>query len=184
MSSAWEEIDLHGKGVQSVNKRFIRARKRPLFAYLLWFLFPLGAHRIYLQSALFAAIYSSLSAISLILYLTETTFAWLPLLSMGVLAVVDLVWIDRRIIQINKELRSAIYLQQDKDTMPDANFRGKYSPDHDDYLRDYTDIKNSEIPADKRVGQDKRGKSYTPSFAEQEALLRELARQKQARTEK
>jgi hypothetical protein len=75
---------------------------------------------------------------------------------MLLLALYDLVWIDRRVVALNKRIRRDVYLSTG--TAPPDGYKGRYMEDAD---------KEEQAPR----GPGKR----VLSFAEQERLLRELA---------
>lgn len=169
----WEKLDLQGGGLQSANIRLARGLKRPLVAYLWWCLFPLGAHAIYLDRPRRAFSYAGASAATAILYLaTRDALALLPLAVAFLVALYDLVRIRQWIVECNKQIRMGIYLNQ----TPGApeGFKGRF----DDGLL-------AEHPAEEEQGkpghslepaQARSTPGRVPSFAEQEALLRELAK--------
>jgi hypothetical protein len=163
---AWESMDLAGGGLQAANRRLTRRLKKPHIAYLLWPLFPLGVHAIYLDRPGRAFGYAALSTAAAAFYAATggslpATLA--PLVAGAGLALYDLFWIPRRVVERNKELRMEVYLSQAPGAPPD--FRGRFA---------------SEGPAGSggggsapRSGSPQHG---PPSFAEQEARLRELAK--------
>lgn len=181
MSEAWKKLDLAGEGLQTVNARLTRAMKRHGVAYGLCVLFPLGAHRFYLHSPLGAAAYLALSAAAIGVALTVGwSWALIPVtLSLTYLAA-DLIWIDRRVVAYNKALRMQSYLRPGN--QPPQHYRGRYTDDSelDEYLQEKAGERAGHQPVDmetlEREGYG--GKKHIPSFAEQEAMLRELAKAK------
>lgn len=145
---AWERMDLGGGGLQEANIRLARRLKKARTAYLCWLLFPLGAHALYLDRPWRALLYAALSASAAALYAAtaDPPLATLPLVAGGGLALYDLLWIRRRLVALNKQIRMQVYLSQ----TPAA-------------------------PAGYR-GRDTEETAGAPSFAEQERMLRELAR--------
>lgn len=180
MSKRWKQIDLEGGGLQSANLALTRRLKRRSVAYALWLGgLPLGLHAIYLRAWPRVAIYVA----AFVALLT----AWVlnrPWTAGGIgaaltaLAVYDLVWIERRIIAINKEIRMALYLRPS--TGAPKNFRGHY---RDDDVADYIEEKTGERAGHQPAAATPIANRRAASFAEQEALLRELA-QRQARDKK
>lgn len=182
-SRAWKKIDLEGAGLQALNLYLARRMKRRGTAYLLWLLFPLGAHRFYLEERLGAAAYLGATLLALLLWaILSTPFAVVPLLLALGFALHDLVWIDRRVTAFNKRIRMELYLTTG--AVPPAGYRGKYVDDG--YLDDYIRIKESEKagvqPARPHAPVPLQNR-HVPSLAEQEAMLRELAKAKRKRNE-
>lgn len=182
MSKAWEKIDLEGAGLQAVNQQLVRRLKRRRSAYLLWLLFPLGAHRVYLESRPGSLVYAALTAFALVAWIAPVDWRWalLPVTAALGFALYDLFWIDRRVVEINKQLRMAAYLGGG--AAPPAGYRGRYTDDDaarsglDEYVREKEQERGGHQPVDGRAaGPGKKA----PSFAEQEAMLRELAKRKQ-----
>lgn len=154
---AWERMNLGGGGLQGANIRLARCLKKARTAYLLWLFFPLGAHAIYLDRPRRALPYAALSAAGAALYAAtaDLRLAALPLGACAALALYDLAWIRRRLVELNKQIRMRVYLSQ----TPGApeGFRGHYTDE------------TADLPP--------RGRR-APSFAEQEEMLRELARRR------
>ncbi len=178
MGRTWKKLDLRGAGLQALNARLTRRLKRPLRAYLLWVLFPLGVHRLYLKSPLGAAVYAVLTASSLLLWRAFGPAAALAAAGPeAALALFDLIRIERRCTALNKALRMELYLGAG--AAPPEGYRGR-DPD-DDYLGRYVREKEGEraghVPPGAAGGDPARG-SRVPSFQEQERLLRELARRR------
>ncbi len=178
---AWKKIDLEGAGLQTLNLYLSRRMKKRRTAYLLWLLFPLGAHRFYLEERLGATAYLGTTLLALLLWaVLDTLLAVGPLLLAFGFALYDLIWIDRRVTAFNKRTRMELYLTTG--AAPPAGYRGRYVDDG--YLDDYIRIKESEkagvqpVRPPAPVAQQNR---RVPSLAEQEAMLRELAKAKQKR---
>ena len=69
MDPSWKEKNLGGGGLQSANIRLARLLKRRRIAYALLVLYPLGAHRFYLEDRRGALLYclgSAAAAVSLV----------------------------------------------------------------------------------------------------------------------
>jgi TM2 domain-containing membrane protein YozV len=177
MAGTWKNLDLRGAGLQAVNLHLARRLKRPRRAYLLWVLFPLGAHRIYLHEPVGATLYGALSATTLVLSLAlASLLALIPALAMACLAIYDLYWIDRRLPEVNKRIRMEVYLQSGTEAAPPPGFRGRY-PDDEGHLEDYLRVKEAERAGVQPPGSDPTpSRRRAPSFAQQEAMLRELAK--------
>lgn len=153
MSEAWRGLDLGGGGLQAANIRLAQALKRRSRAYGLLAVFPLGLHRAYLDDPRGAWLYRAASVIAV----ATAVMDWRLAVPIGCLIaaalVLDIFWIDRRIVALNKAIRVKVYLSQ-SDGAPQG-FKGQYTDD------------DAPVRA-----------SRTPSFAEQEQMLRELARQR------
>jgi len=161
MSESWKKMDLGGEGLQSLNMRLAREMKHRGTAYALLALFPLGLHRFYLQERWGGLALLALTALTVVLW--ATVGGWIaltPLLPALGLAIVDLFWIDRRVVSHNKRVRKARFLRPGY--RPPEGYQGRYT-DEDDA---------------QEAGDSGRGKQRAPSFAEQEAMLRQQARQK------
>ncbi len=176
MTRAWKSIDLQGDGLQSVNLRLVKRLKKPALAYLLWMLFPAGAHCIYLGSPYRSLIYSSLSAVTVVLLLATGHLASLvPFLGACAFALYDLHWIRQRIPDVNKKIRMEAYLSEAPAAPP--GYRGRFTDDDppQDQVREggigWPRHQTPLMSAPKPWGR-------VPSFAEQEAMLRELTRKR------
>ena len=185
MSKAWKELDLNGEGLQAVNARIASQMRHRGLAYGLLALFPLGLHRWYLASPLGGLAYLALSAATLAcLWTLGWTWALIPAAAELALLVFDLVWIDRTVTAYNKALRMRSYLRPG--SRPPKDYRGRYSDA--DELDDYLHLKERERgghqPIDMQALESDYGQQRrVPSFAEQEAMLRELARVKQRKAD-
>lgn len=187
MSEAWKNIDLEGSGLQTVNMRLARLLKKRPLAYGLLLLFPLGLHRDYLASHRVAWGFRTATLIAAIL-------AWYGQLwpSVGLLvalmaaALVDIGWIDSRVAQINKKLR--VEVMKSTGTAAPPGYRGRYTDDAPaaaEHLAEYIRVKEQERGGHRPIsgdGAEKAGsgepRRRAPSFAEQEAMLRELYKSK------
>lgn len=180
-SRTWKKIDLAGSGLQALNLYLTRRLKKRDTAYLLWPLFPLGAHRFYLEERRGAAAYLCATLLALLLWtILRTPLAVVPLLLALGLALYDLVWIDRRVTVCNKHTRMELYLNMG--AAPPAGYRGRYADDG--YLDGYIRIKESEQTGVQPVrppAPASQQDTHVPSLAEQEAMLRELAKTKRKR---
>ncbi|MEW5791310.1 MAG: TM2 domain-containing protein [Pseudomonadota bacterium] len=185
MTKTWKKMDLEGGGLQSLQLRLLRAQRKPAVAYALWLLFPLGLHRWYLKEPWFW-LYPAASAAALGLFAAGWPLPGAVLLgAMAAAALYDLSRIADRISQLNKELRKTLWLSKSAPPAP-PGYQGRYA-DYDQGLHDYVSTKEREqaghVPVNQgkepdktRYGAGKRA----PSFAEQERMLAELARLKQA----
>ena len=179
MSQAWKKIDLEGGGLQAVNQRLSQLLRRRRLAYGLWLLFPLGAHRFYLESRRGGLVYLGLTVLSLAFWFGfGGEAAVLPLGAALLFALYDLFWIDRRITALNKTIRVRLYMGMD--AAAPAGYAGRYTDTDEDLIETYSKEKEQEraghqrISAPREYGEQKRA----PSFAEQEAMLRELAKKR------
>ncbi|WP_018873365.1 hypothetical protein [Thioalkalivibrio sp. ALJ16] len=189
MSKAWKELDLEGGGLQAVNARLAREMRTRPAAYAAWVLFPLGLHRFYLRDPLGGAGFPLLTATTIGLAVLAPAAWWLIPLGAALLwAGVDLWWIDRRVTDYNKELRKQVFLRRGH--KPPQDYRGRYTSDEDARreLEEYQRIKESEKaghpgPAGANVrDRDVGGRSRMPSFNEQEAMLRQMRRDRKPDT--
>ena len=163
MSENWKDFDFQGGGLQSANLRLAQVLKRRRIAYGLVALFPLGLHRDYLEDRRGAWFYRIVAAA-----VVGCVLAGQPLLAAGLLAALaasalyDLVRIEDRLTRINKQLRMQVYMSQTEGAPPG-------------YTGRLTDAPQQPQPGG--------GEPRSPSFAEQERLLRELAKQRKNRGE-
>ncbi len=156
MGAAWRKLDLAGGGLQEANRELARALRSRRIAYLLWFFFPLGAHRFYLAEPLGGLVYLAASATLVAFHAFGWTLAGLaPAVVLVSLAGFDLWWVDRRVTSLNKRLRMQAYLRP----VPGApqGFKGR--------LTDAGDAPNSR----------------PLSFSDQERLLAEIERARRDR---
>ncbi|HSP00358.1 MAG TPA: TM2 domain-containing protein [Thioalkalivibrio sp.] len=181
MSEGWKQLDLEGGGLQRLNMTLAREMKRRPMAYGLLAVFPLGLHRFYLAERIGGLVYLGLSVLALVLAFTLGP-GWIiaGLIPALLFAAFDLAWIDRRVTAYNKALRMRRFLKPGN--RPPKDYRGRYSDD-DAGLDDYVRIKESERAGHQPVdgSADDAGKPRVPSFNEQEAMLRELARTNKGR---
>lgn len=179
MNKAWKQIDLDGGGLQSVNLTLSRVMRKRSVAYAWWLLFPIGAHRIYLLDRLGALALSALSAFALaVLVVFGIPAAAIVAGIIVIWALVDLIWIDRRVTAQNKALRMQLYLRED--TSPPSDYRGRFDPDDAEAsLAEYTRMKELERGGHRPFGKEPTEPvSHVPSLHQQEALLRELSRRR------
>lgn len=175
MKKAWKTIDLEGGGLQYVNQRLSHLMKRHAPAYAWWLLFPLGAHRYYLNAYTSALIYPGLSALALLGGFTlHSTWALLPLFAAVGFGLYDLFWIDRRIVSLNKQIRMRICLGTG--TAAPVGYRGRYTDESElnDYLREKDQERAGVQPV--RTDGTEPPRRKVPSFTEQEAMLRALSK--------
>ncbi len=179
MSDAWKQLDLEGAGLQSLNASLTRHMRKARTAYLLCLLFPLGLHRFYLKEPIGGALYVALGLATLTLGLLGNVLALVPMGAALALLVFDLVWIDRRVTRYNKSLRMAQFLKPG--TRPPQNYKGRYVQEDDlgDYLAEKARERGGHQPVDLQALEREADTRHIPSFAEQEALLKAMIRQKQ-----
>ncbi|WP_312261832.1 TM2 domain-containing protein [Candidatus Igneacidithiobacillus taiwanensis] len=184
MPKAWEKLDLQGEGLQKVQIRLQQMQKKRATAYLRWLGFVFGLHRFYLQRPL-AWAYPVTSLIVVILALIlPWPFALALAIAILLVALWDLLQIDRWLSDFNREQRKAAWFAQQAPAAP-KDFRGR--PENLDEaaqwekeLRAYKNLKESERGGHP-TGQPVEKKGFTPgsrrmSFAEQERLLAEISR--------
>jgi hypothetical protein len=124
MGDAWKRLDLRGGGLQQANLSLAAALRRRSTAYLWWLAFPLGAHRAYLRERLGALGFAALSVAAAVAALLDAgALAIAIAVAEAVWAAIDLIWIDRRVITLNKRLRMAAYLRPGPGAPP--GFRGR-----------------------------------------------------------
>jgi TM2 domain-containing membrane protein YozV len=179
MSKAWKKLDLGGAGLQSMNALLTREMRRRGPAYALTVLFPLGLHRFYLREPRGGLGYLALGLTGLALLLTKhAAWALAPLGAAGIWLAFDLfVWIERRIVTYNKALRVQHFLRPG--VKPPRNYRGRYSDESelDNYIKEKERERAGHQPSDAAsAASGETDKKRVPSFADQEAMLRELAR--------
>lgn len=173
MNGSWKRLDLEGGGVQAANLKLAQLLKRRPRAYALLALFPLGLHRGYLDEPRGAWGYRALACLAAAGVAAGWGWlAWPAAAALVAWALFDLHWIDRRIVALNKQLRMQVYLGQGPGAPRD--FRGRYT---DDPLEEYLQTKDAERPGGGAALSAAPGRR-APSFAEQERLLRELARRR------
>lgn len=178
MSDTWKKIDLEGGGVHAVNLEFVRRQKKQRTAYWLWLLYPIGGHRFYLNSPLGGALYALSTLLGLLLAMLVGPQGYVVFLAQALFALWDLRLIEIRIAQYNKDLRMALYLSNTK--APPQGYQGRYVDGVESPIADYTSIKEFEKPgvgtAPKNTRPD--AKKRYPSFNDQEAMLKELTKNK------
>jgi hypothetical protein len=155
VSEAWRGLDLGGGGLQAANIRLAQALKRRSRAYGLLAVFPLGLHRAYLDDRRGAWLYRAASLVALASIAVDWRLAALVAALVAAALLYDCFWIERRLVALNKTIRTRVYLSQ----APGApqGFKGQYTDD------------DAAVHA-----------PHAPSFAEQERLLRELAKRRGA----
>ncbi|HXV10176.1 MAG TPA: hypothetical protein VD839_05185 [Burkholderiales bacterium] len=155
MDPSWKHRNLGGGGLQSANIRLARLLKRRHIAYALLMLFPVGAHRLYLEDRRGALLYclgSAAVAVSLVAGAAPVGWALAALLTGA--ALLDIRWIEKTLVRINKRLRMEVYMSQTAGAP--AGYRGRFVDDS---------TRGAEAAREERA----------PSFAEQEHRLRDSA---------
>jgi hypothetical protein len=174
MAKAWKKWNLEGGGLQSTNLALARGRKHRFLAYLLWPLFPAGAHAFYLAAYPRAAGFVSAGVAMLALFATGHRAAAAAVFGITLLfACYDLFWIDRRVVNLNKQLRLALSLRPGHGAP--ATFSGHYRDDNlDTYLEEKERERagHSPLKIHEEAGT-RQGRA--PSFSEQEAHLQKQA---------
>lgn len=182
MSEAWKKIDLEGSGLQAANMKLAKLLKHRGLAYSLLALFPLGLHRDYLASPAGAWIFRGGSVLSVaVLWVGLSWVAAGVAIALLSFALYDIRWIDNRVAALNKKAR--IEVLKTTATPPPVGYKGRYTdeaPIGPDNLDEYVKIKEQErgghTPFDKPAPGDQPKRA--PSFAEQEAMLREMFKSK------
>ena len=188
MSKAWQKLNLEGGGLQAVNALLAHQMRSRAHAYAAWILFPLGLHRFYLAEPQGGAAFLSLTAITITTAWLAPAWWWLlPSALLAAVAIHDLFWIDRRVVAYNKQLRMNLFLRKGK--QPPGDYRGRFTDETDAAavnrdLADYQVLKEGERAGHVPLEKDATGSieqarpKRQPSFNEQEALLREMARRR------
>jgi hypothetical protein len=158
MDPSWKEMDLAGGGLQSANIRLARLLKRRRIAYALLLLFPVGAHRLYLEDRRGALLYCvGSAAATLSLLAGAAPLAYAVGVALLARALLDVRWIDNALTRINKRLRIEVYMGQTAGAP--AGYQGRF--------------------AGNPAGDDSSQQERAPSFSEQERQLRDaVARQR------
>jgi hypothetical protein len=152
MSAGWRGRDLGGGGLQAANLALAQRLKRRSRAYALLAVAPLGLHRSYLDSPRGAWAWRAAGVAVILLAILDPAAGWAGAAALLLCALAEAFWIDRRITALNKALRRAVYLGHG--AAPPPGYAGR----------------DPAAPGDR-----------APSFAEQERLLRELARRRSER---
>lgn len=146
MSAAWKRVDLGGAGLQRANLALAGRLKRRGRAWALLAGAPLGLHRAYLDDAKGAWLWRLAAVAALAATLWDLRVAAGLGAALAAAVAYDAWWIDRRVTVLNKRIRREIFLAGEA---PPPGYSGRVID-----------------PPAPRV----------PSFAEQERLLREMAR--------
>ncbi len=157
MSGEWQKFDLGGAGLQAANLRLSRLLRKRAVAWGLLLLFPSGAHGWYLREPLTGTAFPALALATAAGFTGDWPYLlWPALGGLTLLLMRDILTLENRIVACNKKLRTSVYLSQG--AAAPSGFRGRFST---------SDNRDSEQPA-----------SRIPTFAEQEALLKEIAARK------
>ena len=128
MDSSWKQRNLGGGGLQSANIRLARLLKRRRTAYALLLLFPVGAHRFYLEDRRGALLYclgSAAAAVSLVAGAAPVGWALGALLTGA--ALLDIAWVEKAVVRINKRLRIEVYMSHTAGAP--AGYQGRFVDD-------------------------------------------------------
>ncbi|TCV90082.1 TM2 domain-containing protein [Sulfurirhabdus autotrophica] len=176
MHEAWKNLDLEGQGLQSANLRLVQLMKKRKVANSWLLLFPSGMHRAYLNDARTAWIYRILTLTIVTLFIIGHKLPALVILAGQIgFALYDIRWIEDRIASLNKQIRMQVYLKQGSAAPKD--FKGRYTDDGlDDYLKTKEQERGGHTPIN--LSEQATSPSRVPSFAQQEAMLKELAKAK------
>lgn len=173
MPDAWKQLNLEGQGLQSLNLRLARQLKKARRAYALMALFPLGLHRSYLGDRRGAWGWRTASLLTGFLLLREEPWGLAAVAVLAIALLADALRIEERCAAYNRALRRQAYFSPG--TKPPEGFRGRYTDTVADGLQDYLEEKNRESPSPHTAVTRTPG-SRAPSFNEQEAMLKKLAR--------
>ena len=173
MPDAWKQLDLEGQGLQTLNLRLARQLKKAWRAYALMALFPLGLHRAYLGDRLGAWAWRAASVFTAFLLLREEPWGLAALAVLAIALLVDALRMEDRRAAYNRALRRQAYFSPG--AKPPEGFRGRYTDAGAASLEDYLEEKNRESPSPHTAVTRAPG-ARAPSFNEQEAMLKKLAR--------
>ena len=174
MSEAWKQLDLEGEGLQSANLRLSRLLKSRKKAYALLAAFPLGLHRVYLEDRRGAWLYRAGSLLGLALAWLNPWAGLAALVLLLGLVAYDALRTEERVARLNKAARMRVYMKQGAGAP--QGYRGRYrddAPDLEGYIAQKEAERGGHQPFKPEAAPTPRKR--LPSFAEQEALLRELA---------
>jgi hypothetical protein len=159
MGETWKERDLGGGGLQQANLRLARLLRRRAVVCALLAAFPLGLHRDYLRDRRGAWLFR-LGTVACLVAVAANALVFAGLIALGIIAAaaIDLARIDALVAAVNKRLRMEVYLGTTAGAPP--GFRGHYTDDAP------AATARNEAPEGERPA----------SFAEQEELLRQIAR--------
>ncbi len=146
LSEAWKRLDLGGAGLQHANRALAERLKRRGRAWALLAGAPLGLHRVYLDDAKGAWLWRVAAVAALAATLWDLRVAAGLGAALATAVAYDAWWIDHRVTVLNKRIRREVFLAGEA---PPPGYSGRVID-----------------PPAPRV----------PSFAEQERLLREMAR--------
>lgn len=179
MSEAWKNknFDLQGQGLQSANARLVALMKKRSTAYGLLLLFPSGLHRAYLNDKSGAWAYRLTALLIIALYLFNLkSVAALLFIGLTAWALYDIRWLDDHIVKFNKALRMQVYMRQSSGAP--KGYTGRYNDNTlDDYVKTKEQERAGHIPIE--IAKQAERVRRAPSFAEQEAMLRELAKSRE-----
>lgn len=162
MAKNWQNMDLGAGGIQQINLQFLQQRKKLGTAIAFWCLLPFSAHRWYLRHFKLAGLQYLLLVVGIVLFAASQTLALLTLGCLITWFAIDLFKLPNLVSDYNKQLRLRLYQQQSNG--PSTQFTQRF--DQQDDQSHVTTQHNQRIP----------------SFAEQEALLKQL-QQKEKTTE-
>jgi hypothetical protein len=152
LAAAWRKQDLGGRGLQHANLELVRRLKRRAIAYALLAAAPLGLHRRYLDDRRGAWRWPVGTAVGVIAALLDGRLAVGAAVAFVAAIAYEARWIDRRLTALNKRIRREVYLAQA--AAPPPGFTGRVL--------------------------DETARPRVPSIAEQERLLRHLARSRRS----
>lgn len=177
MPTGWKRLDLKGGGLQDANLRLAKALRRRPTAWLLLAGAPLGLHRLYLGDRRGALGCLALTLASVLVGWAVGAFALLlPLALMAV----EAFRLESLIARANRRIRMALFLR--RDAAPPPGYRGRSfgaAEDAREAMEDYLREKDRETPGHQPPGDTPGPGRRQLSFAEQERLLKEMARRRE-----
>lgn len=180
MPTGWKRLDLKGGGLQDTNLRLARALRRRPTAWLLLAGAPVGLHRLYLGDRRGALACLVLTLASALVGWTVSAIGTLALLVPLALTAVEAFRLETLIAHANRRIRMELFLR--KDAVPPAGYRGRSfgaAEDAREEMEHYLREKDKEAPGHQAPGNAPGPGRRRLSFAEQERLLKELARRQE-----
>ena len=158
MKKVWQQQVLDGDGLQSINLNYIAQKKDSKKAYLLAAFYLFGLHQFYLGNKKRGVVYCILTIAVLITMNFAVFIGALIAFAQIIMMFIDVKQIENQVATFNKNLKMELAFQQNN--KPPHSFKGRFVDD------------NAQANADG-------SHQAILSFAEQEALIRQMNREKQ-----